>query len=51
MKFSTCKNVKVPMDQAFAFICDFDAYGRSAMGRGAEVRRMDDMMKPGVGMK
>ena len=51
MKFSTCKNVEVPIDQAFAFICDFDAYGRSAMGRGAEVRGMDDMMKPGVGMK
>ena len=56
MKLSTCKNVEVPFDQAFAFICDFGAYGlgaygRSAMGRGAEVRRMDDMMKPGVGMK
>jgi len=32
-------------------ICDFDAYERSAMRRGAEVRRMDDMTKPGVGMK
>ena len=56
MKLSTYKNVEVPFNQAFAFICDFGAYGlgaygRSAMGRGAEVRRMDDMMKPGVGMK
>lgn len=51
MKFSTCKNVEVPIDQAFALICDFDAYERSAMRRGAEVRRVDDLSKPGVGMK
>ena len=51
MKFSTREDVEVPIDQAFALICDFDAYERSAMRRGAEVRRMDDMTKPGVGMK
>ena len=51
MKFSTRKDVKVPIDQAFALICDFGAYERSAMRRGAEVRRMDDMTKPGAGMK
>jgi len=51
MKLNTCKNVEAPIDQASNFICDFGAYGGSAMGRGAEVRRMDDMMKPGVGMK
>ena len=51
MKFSTREDAEVPIDQAFALICDFDAYERSAMRRGAEVRRMDDMTKPGVGMK
>ena len=43
--------MEVPIDQAFALICDFDAYERSAMRRGAEVRRVDDLSKPGVGMK
>lgn len=51
MKFSTREDEEVPIDQAFALICDFDAYERSAMRRGAKVRRMDDMTKPGVGMK
>ena len=51
MKFSTREDVEVPIDQAFALICDFDAYERSAMRCGAEVHRMDDMTKPGVGMK
>lgn len=51
MKFSTREDVEVPIDQAFALICDFDAYERSAMRRGAEVRRVDDLSKPGVGMK
>ena len=51
MKFSTREDVEVPIDQAFALICDFGAYERSAMRRGAEVRRMDDMTKPGAGMK
>ena len=51
MKFSTREDVEVPIDQAFALICDFGAYERSVMRRGAEVRRMDDMTKPGAGMK
>jgi len=51
MKFSTREDVEVPIDQAFDLICDFDAYERSVMRRGAEVCRMDDMTKPGVGMK
>ncbi len=51
MKFSTREDVEVPIDQAFALICDFDAYELSAMRRGAEVRRVDDLSKPGVGMK
>ena len=51
MSFSTREDVEVPIDQAFALICDFDAYERSAMRRGAEVRRMDDMTKLGGGIK
>ena len=50
MKFSMREDVEVPVDQAFASICDFDAYERSGMRRGAEVRRVDDLSKPGVGM-
>jgi hypothetical protein len=51
MKFSTREDVEVPIDQAFDLICDFDTYERSAMRRGAEVRRTDDLTNPGVGMK
>ncbi|MDB0052652.1 hypothetical protein N9F04_02830 [Ascidiaceihabitans sp.] len=51
MKFSTREDVEAPIDQAFALIGDFGAYELSAMRLGAEVRRMDDMTKPGAGMK
>lgn len=51
MKFSTREDVEVPIDQTFGIICDFDAYERSAMRRGAEVLRTDSLSRPGVGMK
>lgn len=51
MKFSTREDVEVPIDQAFELICDFEMYERSAMRRGAEVRRVDALTEPGVGMK
>ena len=50
MKFSTREDVEVPIDQTFGIICDFDAYERSAMRRGAEVLRTDNLSRPGVGM-
>ena len=51
MMFSTREDVEVPIDQTFGIICDFDAYERSAMRRGAEVLRTDSLSRPGVGMK
>ena len=51
MKFSTREDVEVPIDQAFALVCDFEGYERAAMRRGAEVRRADDLPRAGVGMK
>jgi hypothetical protein len=50
MKFSTREDVEVPIDRVFDLICDFDAYERSAMRRGAEVQRTDNRTTPGVGM-
>lgn len=51
MKFSTREDVEVPIEQAFDLICDFDTYERSAMRRGAEVRRTDSLTEAGIGMK
>lgn len=51
MKFSTREDVEVPIDQTFGIICNFDAYERSAMRRGAEVQRTDSLTRAGIGMK
>lgn len=51
MKFSTREDVEVPIEQAFDLICEFDTYERSAMRRGAEVRRTDSLTEAGIGMK
>lgn len=50
MKFSTIEDIEAPIDAVFEMFCDFEAFERSAMRRGAEVQRVDAMPRPGVGM-
>lgn len=51
MKFSTKEDLEVPIEAVFEMMCDFDTFERSAMRRGVDVLRMDQLQAPGVGMK
>ncbi|MGC1506359.1 MAG: SRPBCC family protein [Sulfitobacter sp.] len=50
MKFSTNEDIEAPADAVFEMLCDFEGFERSAMRRGAEVQRIDQLRAPGVGM-
>ena len=51
MKFSTREDIAAPMDQVFNALSDFEAFERQAMRRGIDVRRIDPLTQPGVGMR
>jgi hypothetical protein len=50
MKFSAKQDVEAPIAFVFAYLTDFDTWERSALRRGAEVARTDQMRSPGAGM-
>lgn len=50
MKFSSREDIEAPIADVFEMLSDFNLYERSAMRRGAEVRRTDAMTENGVGM-
>ncbi|MCR8725959.1 SRPBCC family protein [Frigidibacter sp. ROC022] len=50
MKFSKREDIEAPLDVVFRAVSDFNAFERSAMRRGIEVSRRDDLEQPGVGM-
>lgn len=51
MKFSAREDISGPIEQVFDALCDFEAFERLAMRRGAELQRVDPLTRPGVGMK
>ncbi|RKF14601.1 SRPBCC family protein [Roseovarius spongiae] len=50
MKFATIEDIEAPIGFVFGEVSDFAALERSALRRGAEVQRTDDLGANGVGM-
>ncbi len=51
MELTVREDIDVPIEQAFKMISDFEIFERAALRRGAEVERLDDLLRPGVGAK
>lgn len=50
MKFASKEDIEAPIEQVFAVLAEFEAYERSAIRRGAEVRRINDISPPRAGI-
>jgi hypothetical protein len=49
MELSGKQDIDVPIEEAFAMLSDIEVHERSALRRGAEVTRKDNLPNPGVG--
>ncbi len=50
MKFVAKDDIEAPIEFVFEQVSDFGGFERSAMRRGAEIRRKDTLTAPGEGM-
>ncbi|MCZ4353106.1 SRPBCC family protein [Roseovarius aestuarii] len=50
MKFSTREDIEAPIEYVFSQVSDFPGLERSALRRGAEVQRVDELRRLGPGM-
>ncbi|MAO00638.1 SRPBCC family protein [uncultured Roseovarius sp.] len=50
MQFTGREDIEAPIERVFEEITDFQGFERSALRRGADVRRTDKLKVPGVGM-
>lgn len=50
MQFTGKEDIEAPIERVFEEITDFQGFERSALRRGADVRRTDKLKTPGVGM-
>lgn len=50
MKFSTQEVMDAPINAVFDMLTRFDQFERAALRRGAEIRRLDTLQAPGIGM-
>lgn len=51
MKISSREDIEAPIDFVFSQVSDFAALERSALRRGAEIARVDNLASPGPGMQ
>ena len=51
MEFQSREDIAAPIETVFAAVTDFAAFERQILRRGAEVRRLDSLPRPGAGMK
>ena len=50
MKFAAKQDIEAPATFVYQALCDFEAWERAGMRRGAEIARTDKLRNPGAGM-